>query len=51
MPSVPGMGNITRSPPKPKTKYLHELPVGTYTVDQAWLWEEVERIANLYLQL
>jgi hypothetical protein len=40
------MGRITRYSSKPKTKYLHEVRVGTLTVDQAWLWEEVERIAG-----
>jgi len=41
-----GMGRITRYPSKSNTKYLHEVRVGTYTVDQAWLWEEVERVAG-----
>jgi hypothetical protein len=40
------MGRITRYPSKAKTKYLHEVRVGSYTVDQTWLWQEVERIAG-----
>jgi hypothetical protein len=40
------MARVTRSPPKPKPKYLHEVRVGHEAAEQAWLWEHVERIAG-----
>ena len=40
------MGRVTRSPPKPKPKYLHEVRVGRDCVDQAWIWEAAARIAG-----
>lgn len=40
------VGRITRSPPKPKPKYLHEVTLGRGEADQAWIWEEAARIAS-----
>ena len=40
------MGPITRRPPKPKVKHLHEVRVGREQTDQPWLWEEARRIAG-----
>jgi hypothetical protein len=37
---------ITRSPSKPKPRFVHECRVGREEADGAWLWEQVERIAG-----
>ena len=41
------MGRITRTPPKPKPKYLHDVTVLRSEVDQAWIWEEAARIGGI----
>lgn len=40
------MARVTRSPPKPKPRFVHEVRVGHEAAEQAWLWENVERIAG-----
>lgn len=40
------MVRITRPPPKPKPKYLHEVNVRFNEAEQAWLQEDVARIAG-----
>ena len=37
---------ITRARPKPKAKFVHEVRVGHWEVDQPWLVELVARIAG-----
>jgi hypothetical protein len=41
------VGRITRYPPKPKPKYLHDVTVLHTEVDQAWIWEEATRIGGI----
>ena len=40
------MGRITRSPPKPKLKYPHEVSVANHGVVADWMWEEAARIGG-----
>ena len=40
------MGRITRYPPKPTPKYLHDVTVLHTEGDQAWIWEEAARLAG-----
>jgi hypothetical protein len=41
------VGRVTRTPPKPKIKYEHEVAVGKDEFDQAWIWEDAARIGGL----
>jgi hypothetical protein len=40
------VGRITRSRPKPKPKFVHEVSVGHWEVDEPWLAELVARVAG-----
>jgi len=40
------VGRITRTRPKPKPKFVHEVRVGHWEVGQSWLAELVARIAG-----
>jgi hypothetical protein len=40
------VGRITRPPPKPKPKFVHEVRVGHTEVDQPWLADLLDRIAG-----
>jgi len=41
------MGRITRSPPKPKPKFVHEMRVSAVDADEPWIWEEAAHIGGL----
>lgn len=40
------MVRVTRSPSRPKPKFLHECKVGREEAAQPWLWQQVESIAG-----